>query len=154
MPTAKKRAIFGFANLHLRPRFQTAVGTEDKTKQSFADECDINKIMAKYQKTGAIAHFNRHQPEYGFATSLDLAESMRIVTKANEMFADLPSSVRSKFNNQPGEFLDFVQDPDNASEMVELGLTNPKPESAPVDAPAAAEGDPEPPAGSSPPPVG
>ena len=37
------------------------------TKQSFKDECDINKIMAKFQKTGAIEHYAKHAPSYGDA---------------------------------------------------------------------------------------
>ncbi len=114
------------------------------TKQSFKDECDINKIMAKYQKTGAIAHFNKHQPQYGFASSKDFAESMRIVTSAQQMFADLPSSIRSKFNNQPEQFLEFVQNPDNESEMVSLGLTTKKSESPDTDPLGPSEGDPKP----------
>lgn len=103
-------------------RVQITCGDENPTKQSFRDECDINNIMAKYQKTGAVAHTNRHAGEYGFASSHDFAESMRIVTTANEMFADLPSSIRSKFANSPENFLGFVQDPANREEMAKMGL--------------------------------
>ena len=34
------------------------------TKQSFTKECDINNIMKKYQKTGAIDHVNKHEASY------------------------------------------------------------------------------------------
>lgn len=97
-------------------------GTDSMTKQSFRDECNINNILKKYQKTGAIEHANNHAPEYGFATALSFTESMFIVTKAQALFDDLPSSLRTKFNNDPGEFLEFTQNPENASEMAELGL--------------------------------
>ncbi len=138
-----------------RQRVKTAVGTGSPAKQSFKDECDINKIMAKYQKTGAISHFNKHSPQYGFATSIDFADSMRIVTDAQRMFDDLPSSIRAKFDNQPEKFLAFVQDDANASEMADLGLTTTKTESPDSGPPGTPEGDPEPPAGSSEnPPVG
>ncbi len=93
-----------------------------RTKQSFRDECDINLIMAKYQKTGAIAHVNRHGADYGFATSLDFTEAMRTVTIAQDMFLGLPSSIRSRFGNDPAAFLDFVQDADNEDELIKLGL--------------------------------
>ncbi len=99
------------------------------TKQSFKDECDINNILAKYQKTGAIAHANNHAPEYGFATAQNFTDSMFIVTTAQRMFNDLPSSLRDIFNNDPAQYLDFVQNPDNEAEMVELGL-KPRPYSA------------------------
>ncbi len=93
-----------------------------RTKQSMKDECDINKIMEKYQKTGAIAHVNKHQSEYGFATSEDFASAMRTCTIAQEMFDDLPSSIRRRFANNPAAFLDFVQDANNKKEGQDLGL--------------------------------
>jgi phage internal scaffolding protein len=38
------------------------------------------------------------------------------------MFNDLPSSIRSRFGNDPAAFLDFVNDEGNADEMIKLGL--------------------------------
>ena len=34
---------------------------ESRTKQSFADQCEINNIINKFQATGAITHANKHQ---------------------------------------------------------------------------------------------
>ncbi len=150
MATAKpktKRIVYSRFN---RQRVRTPGGSGNGAKQSFKDECDINNIMAKYQKTGAIDHFSKHAPRYEFASSNDFAESMRIVTKAQEMFAELPSSIRSKFNNEPEQFLEFVQNPDNLSEMETLGLTTKRPESTDSGPPGTPEGDPEPPAGDPP----
>ncbi len=109
---------------HVRgERLRTPVVGKSKTKQSFKKECDINEILAKYQRTGALSHFNQHSAEYGFATSLDFAESMRVVKTGQEMFDALPSSVRNRFGNDPAAFLEFVQDDEkNHDEMVELGL--------------------------------
>ena len=50
---------------YTREAVQVDAGGESRTKQSFQKECDINAIMAKYQKTGAITHFNKHQQQYG-----------------------------------------------------------------------------------------
>lgn len=110
------------------PKARTGIRFSDKTptKQSFQDECDINKIMAKFQKTGAINHANRHEPQYAFASGEDFRESLEIISKAQDMFGDLPASIRSTFNNKPDEFLTFVQNPDNLSEMAELGLLTPE----------------------------
>lgn len=147
------------AAYHAQKKIFSAYGTKRRhaikfskrtpTKQSFRDECDINQIMAKFQKTGAISHVNRHGVEYGFATSHDFRESMEIVTKANEMFDELPSSIRSKFLNQPELFLEFVQDPANQAEMQKMGLTINKSESTDESPKGSPEGDPKPPAGSS-----
>lgn len=92
------------------------------TKQSFKDECNINKIMDKFQKTGALDHYASHAPQYGDATEVELFDAMNIVADSNSMFEELPASLRKKFHNQPGEFLKFVQDPKNLEEMRELGL--------------------------------
>lgn len=97
-----------------------------RTKQSFIDECDINQIMARFQKTGALEHANLNRPQYGFATSIDFNESMQIVKTAQDMFDGLPSSIRSRFQNDPGQFLDFVQDAQNKPEMAKMGLLTPE----------------------------
>lgn len=124
-----------------------------RTKQSMAKECDINRIMARFQKTGALTHFRKFEGEYGFAPAVSFHESMDIVLKAQQMFNELPGKVRARFGNDPGEFLAFVQDEGNADEMVSLGLREPRTPSeiealgdrlvaalqpeAPADAPAA-----------------
>lgn len=124
---------------HDRIRVQTMFEGESVTKQEFAAECDINNIMARYKKEGVITHINNREPEYGNVDGQDFAESMRIVTEAQTMFADLPSDVRLRFNNDPGQLLDFVQTPGNEKEMRELGLTVKEP-------PEASETPSEPPA--------
>jgi len=97
------------------------------TRQSFKKDCDINYIMAKYQKTGLIEHVNRYQGNYGdFLTVDDYQSSMIKVMQANEAFESLPSSLRKRFSNDPAEFLSFVQNPDNRDEMIELGLIDVK----------------------------
>jgi len=94
------------------------------TKQSFTKECDINNILKKYQKTGAIDHVNKNEASYGYATSDDFTASMAIVAKGQSMFEELPSTIRTKFENDPAKFLDFVQDENNLKEMQELGLAH------------------------------
>lgn len=119
------------------PKVRNALDLSDEpslTKQSFKQECDINNIMAKYQRTGAITHVKNNKAMYGFASSDSFTESMNIVATAQTMFNELPSSIRSKFKNDPARFLDFVQDEANADELVALGLANaPIPESGPID---------------------
>ncbi len=95
---------------------------EGAAQQQFRDDCDVNIIMQRYQKTGAIDHVSKHQPEYGFATPNDYHQSMNIITTANSMFNDLPSNIRNEFSNNPQAFLKFVQDPKNADRAKELGL--------------------------------
>lgn len=102
-----------------RPQLNTE---PSMTKQSFKDEVNINNIMAKFQKSGAITHYAAHAPTYGDATGIELLDAQMIIINAQDMFDDLPSSIRKKFDNDPAKFLDFVQDENNHDEMVKLGL--------------------------------
>lgn len=99
-------------------KFPTAGGA----KQSFKNECDINQIMAKYEKTGLVTHLAKHGGSYGFAPAVDFRQALELVSKSETIFADLPSQVRKRFQNDPGEFLVFCENPDNRSEMALLGL--------------------------------
>lgn len=96
-----------------------------RTKQSMAEECDINKILKRYIKTGTVAHVSKHAGEYGFAPALSFQNAMEMIRKGDEMFASLPAKVRKRFNNKPAEFLMFVQDEKNKDAMRELGLLKP-----------------------------
>lgn len=98
---------------------------ENMTKQSFKNECNINNIMAKFQKTGMINHYANNAPHYQDIPALDYHEALDIIATANSMFEELPSSVRAKFENSPEQFLEFVQNPDNIEKARELGLAPP-----------------------------
>lgn len=110
----------------LGPRVRTKFIGHSRTKQAMRDECDVNLIMARYDKTGLIDHFSRYGAEYGFASSVTFHDAMNVVTKAEQMFGALPAKARKRFNGAPAEFLEFVQNPANAKEMVELGLVDSK----------------------------
>lgn len=106
------------------------------TEQSFRNECDINQILKRFVKTGNLEHAERYEPVYGEHTGLDLKSALDIVADANNMFMDLPSETRNRFENDPAQFLDFVQDEENAEEMFKLGLrTKPPPEKTAPEAP-------------------
>lgn len=126
------------SSVNLGPRVQVVFKEPSRAKQSMRDECDINLIMAKFTKSGHVDHFAKHGGSYGFATSVDFHSAMNIVTRARQMFEALPASTRDRFNNEPTEFLDFVQDPENHEEMKELGLVEDPQGVRPVEGPVAA----------------
>ncbi len=106
-----------------------------RTKQSFSEESNINLIMAKYEKTGMLDHFNQHEGQYGnFIAAPDYHTSMNLIREAGEMFMEIPATIRAKFGNDPAQFLAFVQDPDNEDKMVEMGLAMAKPLEPPEEA--------------------
>lgn len=137
-----------------KPVRAVAVGPS-MTKQSMADESNINLIMARYVKTGIIEHVKEYGAHYADMPSLtDFHEAMNLVTEAQQMFDELPAETRSDFRNDPAEFLDFVTNPENHEAMVEMGLAHPREPPAqdtvpevpetPETPPAAPQGDPDP----------
>lgn len=105
-----------------------------RTHQSFAEECDINTIVRRFNLTGALPD-NVRVPQYAdFEESFDFHSAMNAIAMANESFDAMPAEVRARFHNDPGEFVDFCSIPDNIEEMRKLGLAVPKPDPIP-DAP-------------------
>ena len=95
------------------------------TQAQFQDECDINKIMDRYMRTGCLSDpLNRMRPgTYGDFTEMgDYMENMNKIIQAREMFDALPAKVRERFGNNPGAMIDFVMDPSNQKEAIDLGL--------------------------------
>ena len=95
------------------------------TQQQFKDECDINRIMDRYLKTGVLSDplDRRGTPKYGeYADIGDYMEHMNKVVEANEMFEALPASIRKRFNNNPADLIEFVMDSNNRAEAEFLGL--------------------------------
>lgn len=122
-------------------RVQVDPGGESLTKQSFQKESNINSIMKRYEKDGILDHVNQFEGNYGdFTSAPDYHRAMSEVTEAQQMFDTLPSKIRKKFDNNPAEFLEFVQNPENEAEMREMGLL-PTATQAPVEPEAEPEGD-------------
>ena len=92
-------------------------------KQEFKDDADLNSIMRKFQKSGSIDHAQIYQGTYGVASPHQLHEAMNLVTHADTMFNELPSSIRNKFKNNAVDFLEYVQNPANAEEAKSLGIS-------------------------------
>lgn len=97
-----------------------------KTRQEFKAECDINNILAGYNKTGLVTHVNKYQGQYADVTgNIDYQLALNAVIAGTDAFDSLPSNIRKRFENDPKLFLDFVSDPDNRNEMIRLGLCKP-----------------------------
>ncbi|AXH73523.1 MAG: internal scaffolding protein [Microviridae sp.] len=96
------------------------------TRQEFAEECDINTIMAKYEAGGAVSHVNAQKPVYLDCTLYPgLQAHMDAFREASASFAALPAKVRREFDNDPQQFVDFACDPENIERLREWGLAAP-----------------------------
>ena len=114
-------------------------GGKARTKQADALDTDIDRLVNRF-----VAHLhapdpNRAPPTYGdFSNVDDFHTAMNKVKSAEDSFMRLPSAVRKHVNNDPGEFLSMVNDPERKEELVDLGLL-------PQDEPAPSTPAPEPP---------
>lgn len=104
------------------------------TQQSGKDECDINKIIEKATRGQIINHVNALPAKYGdFSNVPDFQTALNLVQEAQEAFSQLTTDVKKRFNQNPQELMDFLQDPKNDEEARKLGLVNPLPEIKSVD---------------------
>lgn len=102
-----------------KPRPYALVGFEPtKTRNSFKDECDVNKIVQTYMATGMVTNVSRRPVEYGDAPDIDFFEAARIQAEIRSVAAQ--------------EALDADKEPEG-------DLDTPEPEKAPETAPEAPE---------------
>jgi len=121
-------------------KVQISFTGEGRTKQSFRSECDINTIMARYQRTGVLPDMlNKSPGQYLDVTGIDYQEAMQTVATANSLFEELPSKIRSRFENDPQQFLEFTSNENNRQEMATMGLLKPEAVAAMAEAQRASE---------------
>lgn len=97
------------------------------TRQEFRDECDINTIMRRYISTGELPALNISAPQYlDVSEGYDFRAQMCHVAQAQTMFNELPSRIRSQFDNNPALFVDFCSNPANRTELAKMGLLSPE----------------------------
>ena len=98
------------------------VFSESLTHQEFLDESNINRILAKYRLSGTVPQV-AGEPMFGdFANLPEYQDALQLVVDARDAFEALPSHVRSRFENDPAKFVDFMSNPDNLDEAISLGL--------------------------------
>lgn len=97
------------------------------TQISDQADTDINIIMKRYAKTGQIPQLIE-QGKYGdFSQVGDFRAATEAILEANTLFAQVPANIRKRFDNDPAQFLEFVNDPENMDELRKMGLAKPKP---------------------------
>ncbi len=101
--------------------------SDGRTKQSFKDQTDINKLLVRAQKTGTISHLAKFEAVYGDFDSFDFTEAQNTIARANSIFEELPSELRSEFGQSPKKFFEFANDPENVGKLEKLlpGLAEP-----------------------------
>lgn len=108
------------------------------TRDSEADACDVNRIVARFEQSGILPSVDREGVFADVADIGDYRTALERVSRAQEVFATFDARIRKRFNNDPAEFLDFMSNPANEDEAIELGIVKAKPvEQLVVTAPVA-----------------
>ncbi len=100
--------------LALRPEKDYSDG---RTKQCHKDTCDINKIMARFDRTRTISHVAKYEGVYADFSDFDFHEQTNKLTRGREIFDDLPAEIRQEFGQSPAKFFKYVNDPANVDEI-------------------------------------
>ncbi len=90
---------------------------DGRTKQSFRDETDIQKIMARADRVGTISHLKKFEGVYADYSDFDFHEQTQKLTRGREIFDELPAELRQEFGQSPAKFFAYVNDPANSNEL-------------------------------------
>lgn len=93
-----------------------------KTQQHEAMNMDINAIMSRYNKT-KMAPISKCNPLYGDFTNVNsYHEALNKVINIQNEFMALPGHIKRRFSQNPEKLMQFLDDPENIHEAIELGL--------------------------------
>ena len=101
---------------------------ESLTQQHFAKDADLNVIVKRYGITDGAALPAVYDPSidssyFGdFTNTTDLRDALDQMRIAGERFMALPAEIRTRFGNDPATFIDWINDPSNLDDAVDLKL--------------------------------
>jgi len=95
-------------------------------QQQFKDETDINNILRQFNITGILPE-SPLSPRYGdFTGIVDYHSALNAVIAAEDGFMTLPADIRARFENDPENLINFLNDDKNKDEAIKLGLIDGK----------------------------
>lgn len=94
-----------------------------KTDQQWKEDCDTNIILERFMKTGQLTHVARTPGIFADVSGVkDLLPSMIMLQDARREFDKYPAEIRKKFENKPEKLIEWLQNPENKEEAIELGF--------------------------------
>jgi len=93
-----------------------------RTRQDDLESSNINNIMNRYKQSGILPAAN---PSAFYADVTEVGtyrEAVDLVHGAEKEFMKLNPDIRAKFENNPANFVDFVNEPENKDELKEMGI--------------------------------
>lgn len=120
----KDRGVIYSAVSPFRVDVEYDAGGPSMTRQEFAEECDVNQIMRRFEETGVLPGPVGAAPVYLDLANVpsNLQEALNVMIEGEEAFMRLPALVRKEFDNDALQFMDFAVKPENLAKMREWGL--------------------------------
>ena len=115
---------------------------ESKVQEQFADACQTDTIIRKYNMMGVNPFIASGGSQYLDTTEIpSFVVAQNAQVKVKEYFEGLPSDIRLEFNNDPMQFAEAVTDPQNEDYLREIGVLAPLPAEKEGDKPSSQQGD-------------
>ena len=96
---------------------------ESMTQEHFREETEILNIIKRHDRNGVIDHINKGSAIYGdFSEITDYRDMIHKLREADSAFAQVPSDIRKRFENDPAKFFNFVTDSSNYEALADMGL--------------------------------
>lgn len=104
---------------HPKAKYDAGVS---RTKQSEVPDSDINKIVDRFMKTGLLPQIDRPPMSGDFAGVSSFQEAQDLILLAKNSFAGLPADLRAKFQNDPANFIAFMDNDPSVEALKSLGI--------------------------------
>lgn len=111
-------------------------------QQNGKEEADINTIVDRFLKTGALPPVKTPPTYADFSEVFDFQSAMDTVVQAQNSFMALPANTRSRFNNDPAKFVAYVDhclETGDLEPLREMKLAVPKQPDRPMEPPKGGE---------------
>ncbi len=100
--------------------FQTKDYSDGRTKQSFKNSTDINRILAKAEKGSGISHLAKYEASYADFEAFDFQDAQNTLARADSIFNELSGELKQEFQQSPQKFFEFVNNADNVGQLARI----------------------------------
>jgi hypothetical protein len=111
---------------HHKPKLDELGNKIYVTQQDCKDSTDINMIIKRYPVRVIRAQMAMHEAKFADVTGFDYQKAQNLIQESKMNFMKLDPDVRAKFNNNPGEYLEYLARPEPVKDMVDDKIKTPK----------------------------
>lgn len=99
--------------------------SESRTQQQFAESANIKNIVDRIKRGVMPIGQTRPPLNIDHTQVKPYHEALNLVTEIKQNFLKQPAKIRERFQNDPAKMLEFLEDPKNMAQAIDLGLATP-----------------------------